>query len=208
MPSFDTSLLFFGAALLLAIAPGPDNLFVLMMSAARGRRAGFIVLLGLCTGLLGHTAAVAFGLAAVFAASAAAFQVLKVVGAAYLAYLAWQAYRAPAGGAAEAQRAADSAGRLYARGILMNLTNPKVALFFLAFLPQFVKPQLGTVALQLAWFGFLFIVATLVCFGLIAWFAGSLGERLRRSGRVQRLLNRAAAVVFAGLALRLATSSR
>ncbi len=90
----------------------------------------------------------------------------------------------------------------------MNLTNPKVVLFFLAFLPQFVQPEAGPVVLQLAWFGLLFIVATLVVFGAIAWFAGYFGERLRRSARVQQVLNRASAVVFAGLALRLATSRR
>lgn len=208
MPSFDTSLLFFGTALLLAITPGPDNLFVLMMSASQGRKAGLLVLLGLCTGLVGHTAAVTFGLAAVFAASAAAFTILKFVGAGYLACLAWRAYRAPVGGATEEERAVESAGRLYSRGVLMNLTNPKVALFFMAFLPQFVNAQIGSVALQLAWFGFLFIIATLICFGMIACFAGYFGERLRRSERVQRLLNRASSFVFAGLALRLATSKR
>ncbi len=208
MPSFDTSLLFFGAALLLAITPGPDNLFVLMMSASQGRKAGLLVVLGLCTGLLGHTAAVTFGLAAMFAASAAAFTVLKFVGAGYLAYLAWQAFHAPVGGATKEERTVESATRLYTRGIVMNLTNPKVVLFFMAFLPQFVQPRLGGVALQLAWFGFLFIIATLICFGMIAFFAGYFGERLRRSERVQRLLNRASAFVFAGLALRLATSRR
>ena len=208
MPPLDSSLAFLAAALLLALAPGPDNLFVLMQSAANGRRAGLLVTLGLCTGLVGHTAAVSFGLAAVFAASAAAFTVLKVLGAAYLAWLAWGAWRAPAGASAAARRPPEAAGRLYARGVVMNLTNPKVVLFFLAFLPQFVEPRAGRVALQLAWFGLLFIAATLLVFGAIAWFAGSLGERLRRSERAQRLLNRASAVVFAGLALRLATSRR
>jgi threonine/homoserine/homoserine lactone efflux protein len=96
MPSIQTNLVFLGAALLLAFAPGPDNLFVLIQSASQGRKAGIFVVLGLCTGLVVHTTAVALGLAAVFAASAAAFTVLKFVGAAYLAYLAWQAYRAPA----------------------------------------------------------------------------------------------------------------
>lgn len=208
MPSVETNLLFLGAALLLAYAPGPDNLFVLMQSAAQGRRAGIVVVLGLCTGLLVHTAAVTFGLAAVFAASAAAFTALELVGAAYLAYLAWQAYRAPTGLEPEGPRATGSARWLYVRGIVMNLTNPKVALFFLAFLPQFVRPERGSVALQLAWFGLLFIVATLFAFGTIAWLAGWIGERLRRSERAQRLLNRAAALVFAGLALRLVASRR
>jgi threonine/homoserine/homoserine lactone efflux protein len=208
MPSIQTNLVFLGAALLLAFAPGPDNLFVLMQSASQGRKAGIFVVLGLCTGLVGHTAAIALGLAAVFAASAAAFTALKFVGAAYLAYLAWQAYLAPAALQTIEKRAAIPARHLYVRGIVMNLTNPKVVLFFLAFLPQFVRPQIGNVAIQLAWFGFLFIVATLVAFSIIAYLAGYIGERLRRSEKAQRFLNRGAAVVFAGLAVRLVTSER
>ena len=208
MPSIETNLVFLGAALLLAFAPGPDNLFVLMQSASQGRKTGLSVVLGLCTGLIVHTAAVTFGLAAVFAASAAAFTILKFLGAGYMAYLAWQAYRAPAGLEMKQQRTTGSAWRLYVRGIVMNLTNPKVVLFFLAFLPQFVRPELGSVALQLAWFGFLFIVATLIAFSLIAYLAGYIGERLRRSESAQQLLNRAAAFVFAGLAVRLVTSKR
>jgi len=208
MPSIETNLVFLGAALLLAFAPGPDNLFVLMQSASQGRKTGLSVVLGLCTGLIVHTAAVTFGLAAVFAASAAAFTILKFLGAGYMAYLAWQAYRAPVGLEMKQQRTTGSAWRLYVRGIVMNLTNPKVVLFFLAFLPQFVRPELGSVALQLAWFGFLFIVATLIAFSLIAYLAGYIGERLRRSERAQQLLNRAAAFVFAGLAVRLVTSKR
>jgi threonine/homoserine/homoserine lactone efflux protein len=208
MPSFDTSVLFLGTAMLLALAPGPDNLFVLMVSASQGRRAGILVVLGLCSGLVVHTVAVSLGLAVVFAASAVAFTALKYAGAAYLAWLAWQAWRAPAAAHVQGRRAATPAHELYLRGVVMNLTNPKVVLFFLAFLPQFVRPGAGGVALQLAWFGFLFIVATLACFGAIAWFAGSFGERLRGSERVQRLLNRAASLVFAALALRLATTRR
>ena len=141
MPTLDTALTFFGLALLLCYSPGPDNVFVLMQSAAHGRRAGVLVVLGLCTGLLLHTAALALGLAAVFAASAVAFTVVKLVGAAYLLYLAWGAWRAPvsAGGAGPALPAL-SPWQLYARGVVMNITNPKVLLFFMALLPQFVVP--------------------------------------------------------------------
>jgi threonine/homoserine/homoserine lactone efflux protein len=210
LPAYETSVTFFGFALLLAVAPGPDNLFVLVQSAAQGRFAGILVVLGLCTGLVVHTALLTLGLAAVFAASPIAFTVLKFIGAAYLLYLAWGAWRAPATqiGDAAPRVPARSARWLFIRGIVMNLTNPKVVLFFLAFLPQFVSPTAGPVALQLAWFGLLFIIATLFAFSLIAWMAGFLGEMLRRSARMQILLNRAAACVFLGLAVRLVMSQQ
>jgi threonine/homoserine/homoserine lactone efflux protein len=206
--TLSASIAFVGVALLLALTPGPDNLFVLMQAATNGRRPAMLVVLGLCTGLLVHTCAVVFGLAAVFAASAAAFRVLKFAGAAYLAYLAWQAWRAPVETALRPVSEVGSAWRLYLRGVVMNLTNPKVLLFFLAFLPQFVDPRTGSVAVQLAWFGLLFIFSTAIVFSSIAYAAGHIGERLRRSARVQRILNRTAALVFAGLAVRLATSQR
>src|SRR5689334_7059854 len=95
MPSVDTNLAFCAVAILLAFSPGPDILFVLTVSASQGRKAGALVVLGLCTGLIGHTAAVTFALAALFAASALAFTILKFAGAVYLLYLAWQASRAP-----------------------------------------------------------------------------------------------------------------
>ena len=118
----------------LALAPGPDNIFVLTQSAMNGRAAGVLVTLGLCTGLLFHTAAVAVGVAAIFATSALAFTILKIVGAAYLVYLAWGAFRTK-GAAQLAGEAKPVSGRnLYLRGIIMDITNPKVAIFFLAFL--------------------------------------------------------------------------
>lgn len=208
MPTLDTSLSFFGIALLLAYTPGPDNLFVLMQAITRGRAAGMFVVLGLCTGLLVHTTAVALGLAAVFAASATAFTVLKFTGAAYLLYLAWQALRAPATGKLPPDANARGQARMYMRGIIMNLTNPKVVFFFLALLSQFVRPQAGPVALQLCWFGFLLMVATLIAFGSITWFAAPIGRHFQRSARAQRLLNATAALVFVGLAAKLALSER
>ncbi|MES2957360.1 MAG: LysE family translocator [Pseudomonadota bacterium] len=201
-----TAAAFFAVSVLLALSPGPDNVFVLMQSAMRGRAAGLLVVLGLCSGLLVHTAAVAFGLATLFAASTLAFTALKLAGALYLIYLAWQAWRAPATPLA-AQPDID-AGQLYRRGIVMNVTNPKVSIFFLAFLPQFVAADRGSVALQVLWLGFVFMLATLLVFGAIALTAGTLGQALARSARAQLLLNRAAALVFVALALRLATVQR
>lgn len=208
MPSLETTTAFFVVSLVLGFTPGPDNLFVLMQAASQGRKTGIVVVLGLCTGLLVHTAGVSLGLAAVFAASAAVFTVLKLVGAAWLAWLAWQAWRAPASASSSTDASRTAPMRLYVRGIVLNLSNPKVSLFFLAFLPQFVDPGRGTVGLQLLWFGFVFIVATLISFGIITWLAGTLGTFLRGSPRAQVFMNRATAVVFAGLALRLATSGR
>ena len=208
MPSFETLLPFFGISVLLSLSPGPDNLFVLMQSALRGRRAGLFVVLGLCTGLLVHTAAVALGLAAVFAASVFAFTLLKLGGAAYLTYLAWQAFRAPVGSATPSGCQPLAAAHMYRRGVLLNLSNPKVVIFFLAFLPQFVNPAHGGVGRQILWLGFVFILATLLTFGAIAWFAASVGQILQRSERAQQVLYKLSGFVFLGLALRLAWSKQ
>jgi threonine/homoserine/homoserine lactone efflux protein len=194
------------ASFLLSLSPGPDNVFVLLHSAVHGRKAGLLVVLGLCSGLLFHTAAVALGLAALLAASAMAFTVLKLVGAAYLLYLAWGAWHAPAGlGVNDADKAPPlSPLETYLRGVVMNVTNPKVAIFFLAFLPQFVDAERGDVPLQIAVLGLLFGLTALFTFGVIAWFAARFGEVFQRSKRAHRILNRTAAVVFGGLAARLA----
>lgn len=203
----DTALSFFALSVLLGMSPGPDNVFVLMQSAAHGRRAGWLVTLGLCTGLLAHTAAVALGLAAVLAASPLAFTALKLAGAAYLIYLAWGAWRAPVGPLA-ARAVPASAWRTYARGVVMNLSNPKVGIFFLAFMPQFVTPEAGPVAQQVVQLGALFVLATLLVFGGFAWFAALVGGWFQRSPAAQRGLNRAAAAVFVGLAARLLWAER
>jgi len=208
MLTLQTAITFFGLALLLGFTPGPDNVFVLMQSATQGRRAGFFVVLGLCTGLLVHTAAIALGLAAVFAASALAFTVLKFVGAAYLAYLAWQVVRAPVGPLAFEAQGRSSMKAMYGRGVVMNLTNPKVVFFFLALLPQFVDASRGPVAWQIVQLGLIFILTTLIAFGAITYFAGAVSGLLKRSTRAQRALNWLAGTVFLGLALRLAMSER
>ena len=201
-------LMFFTTSILLALSPGPDNLFVMTQAAQQGRKAGLLVTLGLCTGLLFHTAAVTFGLAALFKASAVAFTVLKFTGAGYLLYLAWNAYRAGVvtGEAAAAEPLNPAA--LYRRGIIMNITNPKVSIFFLAFLPQFADPAKGPLSVQLLLLGGIFIIATIIIFGTISILAGVCGEQFRKSAFAQKVLNRAAAAIFAGLALKLALAQR
>jgi threonine/homoserine/homoserine lactone efflux protein len=208
MPTLDTALAFFGLSILLSLSPGPDNVFVLLQSATHGRKAGLLVTLGLCTGLIGHTAAVALGLAALLAASATAFMLLKLAGAAYLLYLAWGAFRAPVGPMTAGTAVALNPWRMFGRGVVMNLSNPKVAIFFLAFLPQFVRPEAGSVALQVAWLGGLFMLAALLVFGGLACFASWVGAWFQRSTRAQRALNWSAGTIFVGLAARLAWSER
>lgn len=207
MLPLDILLSFCATAVLLALMPGPDNLFVMTQSALYGRKAGMRVVLGLCTGLVVHTVAVACGVAVLFQTSALAFSVLKIIGALYLLYLAYHAFRAS--GVTEAAPVADTAPtvrNLYLRGIVMNITNPKVSIFFLAFLPQFARPDAGNLAGQLVLLGVLFMACTLVVFGMISYLAGSLGGWLARSARAQRILNRIAGVVFVGLAAKLLTS--
>ncbi|PAT39509.1 threonine transporter RhtB [Vandammella animalimorsus] len=220
MPSPDTLLQFFGLAVLLALSPGPDNLFVLMQSIQHGWRTGLLVVLGLCLGVCGHTLAVAMGLAALLAASPQLLTLLKLLGAAYLLWLAWGAWHAPvaarapdamlphqtqpaAAHAPDAKPHPRQALRCIGRGLVMNLSNPKVLLFFLAFLPQFTQPARGPVGTQIVALGAVFALSTLLVFGAIAFFSGSFGQALQRSARMQRVLNRSASIVFAALALRL-----
>lgn len=218
MPPLDVSLAFFIASIVLALAPGPDNIFVLTQSALYGWKQGLSVTIGLCTGLLVHTALVAGGVAALILASPLLFTALKTIGALYLLYLAWGAMRAgttaqTVSAAANAPPGLDSSHspslrliQLYWRGIIMNITNPKVSIFFLAFLPQFTRPGHGPLIGQILWLGLLFILATILIFGGIAILAGNLGTKLQQSQRMQRRLNWAAAAIFAGLALHLLLS--
>lgn len=201
---------FIAASVGLAFAPGPDNIFVLTQAALHGRQAGMFVTLGLCTGLIVHTAAVALGVAALFATSETAFTGLKIAGSAYLIYLAWGAWGTRAGNSKidvqDGPRLSEWS--LYCRGVIMNITNPKVAIFFLAFLPSFTNPEAGSVMLQVLILGVVFMSATMICFGSIAVFAGSVGELLKRSPNAQTVLNRIAGVIFIGLAIRLLLTER
>ena len=214
----DAMMAFFVAALLLGIAPGPDNIFVLTQSALFGAGAGMVTTLGLVTGLCVHTTAVALGVAAIFQTSALAFTLLKTAGAGYLLWLAWLSFRAGASTAQIAQGDASSDGpayaafpgymALYRRGIVMNVTNPKVSLFFLAFLPQFCDPTRGSGAVQVLILGALFMLATIVVFWVVAALGGRLAVWFNRSQRGQIIMQRVAGCVFVAMAAALLLSSR
>lgn len=208
MIPLDVILVFVGVAIALAVVPGPDNIFVLTQSALNGRVAGLTITLGLASGLLVHTTAAAFGVAVLFQTSQTAFAVLKFAGAGYLLFLAWKAFSAGrASLEAEAQPPA-STRALYLRGLIMNIANPKVTIFILAFLPQFIALERGSVIAQFYMLGGLMFLATLGVFGAIAFAAGTLGDWMKKSPAVQMWLNRMSGVVFVALAAKLAFSQK
>lgn len=198
------------AALLVTLAPGPDNLAVLSLGMARGRRAGIGFGLGCALGCFTHTLWASLGISAVLAASEVAFTVLKLAGAAYLCWLGWQALKSPGVQLAAAADEADATPfAIYLRrGFVANAINPKVALFFLAFLPQFVPAGSAQAAAQSAVLGLLFAAQTVLVFGLLGWFAGLIGAWLQRRASFGRRLDQAAGLLFIGLGLRLAAESR
>ena len=199
------------AAALITLAPGPDNLSVLSLGLSRGRRAGIGFGLGCALGCFTHTVWATLGVTALIAASETAFIALKFAGAAYLVWLGWQALRSPgAKFSAEAGNGADATPmrRYLARGFVANAINPKVALFFLAFLPQFVHPAGGHAAAQTALFGTLFATQTVLIFGLLGYYAGAVGVWLRKRETLGLWLDRATGILFIGLGVRLALAER
>ena len=204
----ETLFAFLGAAVLVTLSPGPDNLLVLSLGIARGRRAGVAFGLGCGLGCLSHTLLAALGVSALIAASPAAFTLLKLVGGGYLVYRGVQALRSSGRlDTPEAASAQESELRLFARGLFANAINPKVVLFFLAFLPQFVDSARGDAAFQIAQLGLVFTAQAALLFALLGWFSGHVGAWLKRHGRAGLWLDRAAGAVFVGLGVKLAAGS-
>jgi threonine/homoserine/homoserine lactone efflux protein len=198
------TLAFLLAAVLITATPGPDNLMVLGMGMSRGRAQGIAFGLGCALGCLSHTLLAVVGVSALIAASPWAFTALKWVGGAYLVWLGVQALRSRGTARVQAGQApADSLRTLFFKGMLANAINPKVVLFFLSFLPQFVVPAQGSVGLQLGLLGVLFTVQAALLFGLLGYFAGAIGGWLNRRPRAGLWLDRVAGAVFVGLGLRI-----
>jgi threonine/homoserine/homoserine lactone efflux protein len=195
-------LLFATASAVVTAAPGPDNLATLGIGLSRGRRAAMAFAIGCSLGCLTHTLWAAIGITAVLAASAVAFTIFKVLGAGYLFYLGVLVLKS--GGSATPREASgdNSMGRYLLRGFIANAINPKVALFFLAFLPQFVQPG-GNVTLQIALLGVCFAALTAVAFTALGYFSGEIGRWLRARPNVGRRLNQLTGALFIGLGIRL-----
>jgi threonine/homoserine/homoserine lactone efflux protein len=213
MMPLDLYLSYLVAALIVIAAPGPDSLNSLAIGISRGRREGVAYALGVGVGCLTHTVWAMLGISAIVAASAALFNVIKWIGVAYLVWLGIQSiFRFGSKGGIAAignpPQSGDAAQR-FRQGVLTNALNPKVMLFFLAFLPQFVDPRHGVAVIwQLGLMGLTFTVITAVAYSALAWSAGSVGARLVTQPRIALWLERATGIVFIAMAARLALAER
>lgn len=195
---------FLSASLLITLSPGPDNLLVLSIGASRGRKLGMSFGLGCGLGCLVHTLLAALGISALIAASPWAFTGLKLAGGAYLIYLGWQALRSQGGlNTPPREGASATAWQLFGKGLVANAINPKVVMFFLAFLPQFVATDRGDAPGQILQLGLVFTLQAALLFGLLGYFAGHVGRWLNRNARAGLWLDRVAGTVFVGLGLKL-----
>ena len=199
--SIETIITFITASVVLSLVPGPDNLFVMSNSALRGWKIGLYTTLGLCTGLVGHTILVAIGVSVIFQTSTIAFNGLKIVGAFYLVYLAWLSIQNKELNLGKASQ--DSSNKsYYLTGVVMNLTNPKVAIFFLVFLPQFVNSN-NNVSSQIFLLGLLFIISAFFVFTSIAYLSSFLEGTLKKSKTINKNINLIAALIYIAIAVNL-----
>ena len=205
MLTLDQLLAFLLAASLLTISPGPDNLMVLSLGMSRGRKQGMAFGLGCAMGCLSHTTLAAIGVSSLLLASPVAFAALRVAGGLYLFWLGVQALRSRGGASVPTDAPDQTAMQLFWRGVLANAINPKVMMFFLAFLPQFVQTERGDVPWQLAALGVAFTVQAAVLFGSLGYFAGTVGQWFARWPKVALWFDRLAGLIFCGLGLRLVT---
>lgn len=198
--TFATALSFFLTASLLALLPGPDNLYVMAQSLRQGWRIGFMLILGLCSGLVVHTGIVALGLTELIQRYESVFLLINVFGACYLLYLAYLLFNA--GPVTSTQSGNDmlTPRQAYVRGVIMNLSNPKVILFFLSFSQPFIQIERGNITLQYTQLAILMIAATMLVFGAISVFTGYLGPWLKRSARAQVRFNKISALILFALA--------
>ena len=208
MPTTETITLFIAAALALNVTPGPAIAYVMSRSFAQGRTAGLVSAIGLGTGSLLHAIGATLGLSAVVAYSPMAYPVVKYLGAAYLVYLGVGLLRQRSAPLANAVLPRLSLSRVYWQGVLTEILNPKVALFFLSFLPQFVDPARGSVAGQTLFFGLLFHVTGVPINMLVAIAGSAIAASFSRNPLVERIRNWLSGIVLIGLGVRLALSQK
>jgi threonine/homoserine/homoserine lactone efflux protein len=201
--------LFIITSFLLCLAPGPDNIFVLTQGITKGKKAAIITTLGLCTGIIIHTTAAALGISIIFKTSEIAFNIVKILGALYLIYIAYQIFihrNEPLN--LSSKDNLTEYKKLYIKGFFMNILNPKVSIFFLAFLPQFVTIENGDIPLQMITLGIIFMVLTIIVFSSIGIAGDLLSKKLIENPSISKYMNILTSFIFAGLAIKLALASK
>ena len=204
MLSVEQFLSFLLAAGVLTVAPGPDNLMVLSIGMTKGKQSGILFGLGCALGCLSHTLLAVIGVSALIATSTQAFIAFKLCGGLYLAWLGMNTLRhAEPTYVTTASHDSPTPRRLFLLGVLANAINPKVILFFLSFLPQFVVPGHGSINAQMAWLGIIFTAQAAFIFGLLGYFSGAIGQWLNAHSRLGATMTRLTGVLFIGLGFRL-----
>lgn len=201
--------MFIVASFVLCLVPGPDNIFVLTQGMTKSKKAAIVTTLGLTTGLIIHTSAAAFGISVILQTSEIAFNIVKYLGAAYLLYIAYQAFKyrnEPLD--LSVQNSSGELKKLYVKGFIMNILNPKVSIFFLAFLPQFVTPANGNIPLQMIVLGLIFMMITIVVFSSVGVAGNMLSSKLLEKPSIVKYMNTLTSFVLVSLGLKLALSSR
>lgn len=193
---------FVASVVVLAVSPGPDNIFVLTQSVVNGRKYGIATVLGLMTGCIIHTTLIAFGVSLIIAESQTLFFIIKLFGASYLLYLAYQVYKSDASILINTKNVAKkSTSQLFKTGFLMNVLNPKVTIFFLAFFPRFLFSEELSNVIQFYILGGLFILTSFVIFSSISFLGGVISERIKENKNIGVWLKYMQIIVFIGIAI-------
>jgi len=189
-------------SIILAFSPGPDNIFVLTQSIVNGKKYGLATVFGLATGCLVHTTLVAFGVSAIIKENENLFFAIKVFGSLYLLYLAYKVFKSDASIILSEEKVdKKSTVKLFKQGFIMNVLNPKVSIFFLAFFPAFLFSKTMSTVTQFYILGLLFILVTIIAFGLIAVLAGSISEKIKTNKNIGVYLKWTQIIVFIAIAV-------
>lgn len=202
-------IMFIIASFLLCLAPGPDNIYVLTQGITKNKKAAIITSLGLATGLIVHTSFAAFGISVIFQTSQLAFDIVKYLGVMYLLYIAYQAFKYRNKSLSIDKKSSQQQMKnLYLKGFIMNILNPKVSIFFLAFLPQFVDTTLPNVSLQMIMLGSIFMLITIFVFSMIGIAGNILSTKLKQNSSILKYMNIFTSFILIGLGIKLALTER
>ena len=199
---------FIGVTIALDVAPGPDVLYIITKTISGGKQIGFASSLGVCTGALFHIFLAAVGLSAILATSVIAFSIVKYIGVLYLLYLSYQSFKS--NGTKfdiTKEETNDTFWKAFRQGVLIDILNPKVAIFFMAFLPQFVREGYGSVPFQFTYLGIIIILVAIIIEGIYILFASKISTKLRENKKYSIWMDRVVGTMFLGLGIKLATSS-